>query len=93
MSRPPHIGAHIHRADDMSTARWGKVDPDAAVVSLGVTIPLAIICSAFVLFMGWLKAPNERKTIGRRLPSAPICNSFNVSGSGRCQTGIASEPS
>ena len=43
--------------------QWGRVDPHAAAVALGATIPLAILFTACVLFMGWFSSPGDRKEV------------------------------
>ena len=61
--------------------RWGKVDQESAALAIGVTIPLALILTVTVLFLGWLNAPRLRDAApiihtrptegGRRYPSHP----------------------
>lgn len=41
-------------------ARWGKVDHESAALAIGVTIPLALVLTVSVLFLGWLNAPRQR---------------------------------
>ena len=65
---------------EAAVARFGKVDPASAAVSLGITIPLALIFSAGVLFLGWLYAPGQRAEItstpfGRPDHNAPVFTS------------------
>ena len=55
--------------------RWGKVDPHSAGLALGITIPVAVILGALVLFLGWMNAPGDRKEVLGRGNAAPIWNS------------------
>ena len=54
----------------MATPRWGKVDPAAASTAIGVAVPLAVVLTAVVLFLGWLYAPGTRGEVihGRANP-------------------------
>ena len=73
-------------------AKWGKVDPSAAATSLGVTIPLALLFSAFVLFLGWFNRPDSRTEIIERSTAAPIFSSRPTTGFGaRFQTNPSGE--
>ena len=54
----------------MATPRYGNVDPAAASTAIGVAVPLAVLLTAAVLFLGWLYAPGTRGEVirGRAAP-------------------------
>ncbi len=47
----------------LANVRWGKVDGPSAAVALGITIPLALIFTCLVLWMGWFFSENNRGEI------------------------------
>ena len=56
----------------MATPRWGETDPQAASIALGVTIPLAIIVAAAILWLGKHHAPSRAHQISREYMASSL---------------------